>query len=151
MWFRNYPRVIRHLYDNDITIIMIIAIINLDAVPSFGPAILDISLVTSCDRNIYDNDSSDWEDDPNVVYFLPPKPFSSGGDFPAHLSILVTVWPFKQSPKSYFDFFNKTYNEKKLGANNVELLYSNYTLVAGKPAAYLSTYCSNLLSLDSIC
>jgi Clostripain family len=86
--------------------------------------------------NIYDNSSSsdDTFADPAVVSFLPSKPFSSGGNLPTSLSISVTDWPFKESPKYYFDFFNNTYNQKKALANNVQITYSNATMIAGNSA-----------------
>ena len=85
-------------------------------------------------QNIYD--INHLLDDPTVVQFFPPKPFSSGAPsgLPTSLQITVTDWPFKQSPGAFFDFFNKTYNQKNVLANNVKIIYSNATLVAGNPA-----------------
>lgn len=87
-------------------------------------------------QNIYDNSSSsdDTFADPILVNFLPSKSFSSGGNLPTTLSITVNDWPFKDSPKYYFDFINKTYNQKKVLASNVEIINSNSTVIAGNPA-----------------
>jgi hypothetical protein len=87
-------------------------------------------------QNIYDNSSSgeDLLADPMLVNFYPPKPFSSAGNLPTSLTITVNDWPFKQSPKYYFDFLNKTRNQKDVLAGNVEIMSSNNTLIAGNPS-----------------
>ncbi|HEY6885122.1 MAG TPA: hypothetical protein VI278_13895, partial [Nitrososphaeraceae archaeon] len=87
-------------------------------------------------QNIYDNitSSDDTFADPMLVNFLPSKSLSSEGNLPTTLSITVNDWSFKQSPKYYFDFFNKTRNQKNLLASNVEIISSNYTVIAGNPA-----------------
>ena len=47
--------------------------------------------------------------DAYVVEFTPPK-FSgiAGSKYYPHLSILVTVWPFNEPAKSFFDYFRKS-------------------------------------------
>jgi len=87
-------------------------------------------------QNIYDNSSygDDLLADPMLVNFHPPKSFSSGGNLPTSLTITVNDWPFKASPKYYFDFLNKTRNQKDVLASNVEIISSNNTLIAGHPS-----------------
>ena len=87
-------------------------------------------------QDIYDNNSVSDDNlaDPAVVSFSPSKPFSSEGNLPTSFSVTATDWPFKDSPRYYFDFFNNTDNQKKMLANNVEIIHTNTSTIAGYPA-----------------
>lgn len=115
--------------------------------PTFGFKLEYPSDWVEVRHNIYDNSSSSddvFAGDPKIVNFLLPKPYSSAGNLPTSVSVSVTDWPFREQPKSFFDFFNKTHNQNKLQAGNVEIIYSNATTIAGNPAfKFIFKYISN--------
>jgi hypothetical protein len=75
--------------------------------------------------NIYEYDFTD----PLVVEFVPSTYSESpGSGYYPRLSISVTDWPFKESPKSLFDYIS---NNKSL---NYTMIESEPGIIAGSPA-----------------
>lgn len=96
--------------------------------PTFG---FKINYPSDWTKNIQNIDDIKEYDlvDPLLVEFIPSQYTGlPGSDYYPRLSISVTDWPYKESPKSYFDFFknNKLFNYTLLEAEN--------TTIADNPA-----------------
>ena len=64
--------------------------------------------------------------DPNLVGFNPSKHVGIPGSvFYPSLVIWVTDWPFKESPKIFFDYFNSTKSP------NATIIQAGPTMIAG--------------------
>lgn len=96
--------------------------------PTFG---FKINYPSDWTKNIQNiNDVKEYDlVDPLLVEFIPSKYTESpGSNYYPRLSISVTDWPYKESPKSYFDFFK---NSKLF---NYTLIEAENTTIADNPA-----------------
>ncbi|HKG88305.1 MAG TPA: clostripain-related cysteine peptidase [Nitrososphaeraceae archaeon] len=83
-------------------------------------------------QNIYVDLSNDLFSD-SVVVNLFPSQYTGvrGSNFRPSIEIQVTDWPFKESPRYLFDFYNNT-NQRLVG-QDYKIIGSGPTLVAGNP------------------
>jgi hypothetical protein len=79
-------------------------------------------------QNISDFSDYDLFADPMIVEFIPHdyKENPGSGFYPS-LLVQVTDWPFRESPKLYFDYFNGT------GFWNATIIQAEPTVIAGNP------------------
>jgi len=109
--------------------------------PTFGfklryPAYWDSEI-----QNIYDFSDVDLTDPVVVALFPSNYNETIGSNYRPVISISVTDWPFKESPKSLFDFFNNTIQNPV--KQNYKILQSGPTVIAGNDAfKYIVEYVS---------
>jgi hypothetical protein len=79
-------------------------------------------------QNISDFSDYDLKADPIIAHLFPSKYQGiMGSDFRPGITISVTDWPFKEHPKSFFDFIRKAYPDHTI-------VYSGPEIIAGNPS-----------------
>jgi hypothetical protein len=83
-------------------------------------------------QSIYVDVSNDYFSDPAVVALFPSQYVEvTGSNYRPTLSIDVTDWPFRESPKYLFDFFNST--DDILAGQDFKIVASGPAVIAGNP------------------
>jgi len=77
-------------------------------------------------QNISDFSDYDIKADPVIAQLFPSKYQGIiGSNFRPYLTISVTDWPFKENPKSFFDFILKAYPDSMIVSSGPEIIAGN--------------------------